>query len=179
VQILDARPPDPNLPALPALAASREPFATTVAGADATPARVLAALGDATYVEIHAHGIVAAADTDAAYLALSPDAAGVFALRASAIRGAHLTGAPIVVLAACRAAQVAPLQRQRWSLPDAFLAAGARAVIAADAAIPDAQAQVVFDELHHRIAAGAPVAQALAAVRTAHAGWASHLMLFQ
>ncbi len=179
LQILDVRPPDPSLPSLPALATSHERFDATLTGADATPARVLAALGDATYAEVHAHGIVAAADTDAAYLALSPDPTGVFALRADAIRKAHFTGAPIVVLAACRAAQVSPLQRQRWSLPDAFLAAGARAVIAADAEIPDAQAQVVFDELHHRLAAGEPIAQALAAVRTAHADWASHLVLFR
>jgi hypothetical protein len=179
VQVLDARPPDPTLPRLPDLAPSHERFDVTLAGEAATPARVISALGDATYAELHAHGIVAAADTSAAYLALSPDASGAYALHADAIRKAHFSAAPLVVLAACRAAVVAPLQRQRWSLPDAFLAAGARAVIAADIAIPDAQAREVFDDLHHRIAAGAPVAKALAELRSARGGWASHLMLFQ
>ncbi len=179
IQVVDARPPDASLPHLPAMAAPAVSFDATLAGADATPARVLAALGDATYAELDVHGIAAATHTDAAYLALSPEPSGVYALRAGALRKAHFAGAPVVVLAACRAAQVAPLQRERWSLPDAFLAAGARAVIAADVEIPDAQARAVFDDLHRRIAAGTPIAQALAEVRAAHGDWASHLMLFQ
>lgn len=178
VQVFDAHPPDASLPALPALAPSKEPFEVSVSGADATPNHVLQALANASYAEIHAHGIVAAADRGAAYLALSPDPSGVYALRADAIRSAKLAG-PIVVLAACRAAQVAPLQRERWSLPDAFLAAGARGVVAASVDIADAEARAVFDDLHHRITAGEPVAQALAAVRVAHPGWAKHLLLFQ
>ena len=43
----------------------------------------------------------------------------------------------MVVLAACRAAEGTYDVVRRWSLPDAFLATGARAVIAADVAVPD------------------------------------------
>jgi hypothetical protein len=64
-------------------------------------------------------------------------------------------------------------------LPDAFLVAGARGVVAADIAIPDASARAVLDELHHRIAAGEDPATALAAIRAARGGWATHLMLFR
>jgi hypothetical protein len=67
-------------------------------------------------------------------------------------------------------------------LPDAFIAAGASAVIAVDVAIPDATARRVFDDIHRRVDAGEPVAAAVAAVR-AKAGpdiaWAKRLMVFR
>jgi cellulose synthase operon protein C len=207
VDISDARPPDPSLPRL-APAAASAPFDrrsqiagggdpdgsaggaggrprgidTSLTGADATPSRVLAALADATYAELHVHGVAAAANDDATYLALSPDRDGSFALRADAVRAAHLTRGPLIVLAACRASTVAPYLHQRWSLPDAFVAAGASAVVAADLAIPDASARRVFDDLHRRIAAGAPVEAAVAAIRASATGdtaWATHLMVFR
>jgi cellulose synthase operon protein C len=180
LQVIDVKPPDlVTLPPLPSLGASSEKFDATLAGADATPDRVLAALATATYVEIHAHGIVSTANDDAAFLALSPDADGTFALDAGKIRKAKLTAAPFVVLGACRAAAVASVFRERWSLPEAFLVAGARGVVAADVPIPDASARAVLDELHHRLAAGEDPAAALAAIRTARGGWAAHLMLFR
>jgi CHAT domain-containing protein len=140
---------------------------------------VLAALATATYAEIHAHGIVSAANQDAAFLALSPGSDGKFALDAGTIRKAKLGAAPFVVLAACRAAAVASVFRDRWSLPDAFLVAGARGVVAADVPIPDANARAVLDELHRRLVAGEDPAVALAAIRKARGGWAAHLMLFR
>lgn len=180
VQVIDVQPPaGAALQRLSAVVASRETFEVTLAGAEATPTRVLASLGTATYAEIHAHGVVSAVNQDAAFLALSPDPAGSFALDAGTIRKAKLPSAPLVVLAACRAAAVASVFRERWSLPDAFLVAGARGVIAADEPIPDADARPVLDELHHRIAAGEDPAAALAAVRTARGGWTEHLMLFR
>lgn len=180
LQIIDVQaPPGASLQRLQALAPSREKFDATLAGADATPARVLAALSTATYAEVHAHGVVSAANQDAAFLALSPDASGAFALDAGTIRTAKLASAPLVVLAACRAAAVASVFRERWSLPEAFLVAGARGVIAADEPIPDGEARVVLDELHHRIAGGEDPAVALAAVRKARGGWTAHLMLFR
>jgi hypothetical protein len=180
LQIIDVQVPlGASLQRLPAVARSSEAFDVTLAGADATPARVLAALSTATYAEIHAHGVVSATNQDAAFLALSPDASGTFALDAGTIRKAKLAAAPLVVLAACRAAAVASVFRERWSLPDALLVAGARGVIAADEPIPDADARVVLDELHHRISAGEDPAAALAAIRTARGGWTTHLMLFR
>ena len=181
IDVSDARPPDPSLPRL-APASAAEPFDTSLTGADATPSRVLAALSDATYAELHVHGVAAAANDDATYLALSPDRDGAFALRADTVRAAHFTRGPVVVLAACRASNVAPYLHQRWSLPDAFVAAGASAVVAADLAIPDASARRVFDDLHRRLAAGAPVEAAVAAIRAAATGdtaWATHLMVFR
>lgn len=180
VQVIDVQvPAGAALQRLAAVAPSSETFEVTLAGAEATPGRVLAALSSASYAEIHAHGVVSAANQDAAFLALSPDASGTFALDAGTIRQAKLTSSPLVVLAACRAAAVASVFRERWSLPDALLVAGARGVVAADEPIPDAEARPVLDELHHRIAAGEDPATALAAIRTAHGGWTAHLMLFR
>jgi len=97
------------------------------------------------------------------------------------VRAAHFANAPLVVLAACRAASVAPYLRMRWSLPDAFVTAGASAVIAADIAIPNGDARRVFDELHRRIAAGEAPARALAAIRAVEpvGSWARHLVMFR
>ncbi len=181
LEVIDVKPPDvgASLAPLPSLGASKQPFDVTLAGADATPDRVLAALASATYAEIHAHGIVSAANEDAAFLSLSPGIDGRFALDAGRIRKAKLTSAPFVVLAACRAAAVASVFRERWSLPDALLVAGARGVVAADAPIPDASARAVLDELHGRLDAGEDPAAALAAIRKTRGGWAAHLMLFR
>lgn len=190
VEVLEALPPDPGLTPL-SVRRSTQPFDVSIQGAEATPSRVLDALRKASYVELHVHGVAAAASDDAmyaatgdaaTYLALSPEGDGRFALRAGDVRAARLAGAPIVVLAACRAAAVGPYLRQRWSLPDAFLAAGASAVVAADIAIPDATARGVFDELHRRVAAGEPIEQAVAAVRATATGdtaWATHLVVFR
>ena len=71
------------------------------------------------------------------------------------------------------------MQSERWSLPDALLAAGARGVVAADVEVPDANARAVLDELHHRLTAGEDAATALAAIRKDRGGWAAHLMLFR
>ena len=98
------------------------------------------------------------------------------------MRHTALRNAPLIVLAACRAGAVAAYLRQRWSLPDAFLAAGASAVVAVDLPIPDRSAQPMFDQLHRLIDAGTPVEVAVAGLRARAAGdtaWASHLMVFR
>jgi tetratricopeptide (TPR) repeat protein len=182
LEVTSPLPPELDLPPLAPPTPSVHAFADKLAGREATPSRVLAALATATYAELHAHGIVSAHDDDAAYLALSPEPDGTFALRADAVRAAKLANAPIVVLGACRAAAVAPSLRERWSLPDAFVAAGASAVVAAGVPIPDASARRVFDDLHRRILAGEPVERALAAIRAAATGetaWARQLVLFR
>ncbi len=179
VEITDARPLDPTLPAI-GLRPSSRPFDVRISGAGATPTNVLAALRDATYAQLDVHGVLTAKEPEAAYLALSPEPGGAYALRADAVAAAKLTAHPVIVLAACRAAAVAPYLRQRWSLPDAFITAGASAVIAVDVAIPDADAGPVFDELHRRIAAGEQVEAAVAAVRASStAPWVQHLMVFR
>jgi hypothetical protein len=179
----DATPP-PDALRLPRLApAVAPPGATSLTGADATPARVLAALATTSYAELHVHGLVDLSTADASFLALSPGTDGEWRLTAGAVRAARLQSAPVVVLAACRAAEVAPYLHQRWSLPDALLAAGARAVIAADVDLPDAPARALFDAIHRRIAGGTAPAAAVAAERAAAVAggqaWAAHVMVFE
>ncbi len=152
-------------------------------GVAATPAQVLAALADATYAELHVHGQVDLGVADASFLALSPGADQRWALTAAEVRTARLAASPVVVLAACRAATAAPLEHKRWSLPDAFLEAGARAVIAPTIEVPDSEAAAFFAELRTRLAAGEAPATALAALRRAYlaAGkpWAASVVLFE
>ncbi len=73
-----------------------------------------------------------------------------------------------------------------WRLPDAFLAAGARAVIAADVAVPDDLIRAFVDDVRGRLDAGEPPAQAAAAARAAlvardpsSASWVERLMVFE
>ena len=88
---------------LPHLASWSHEAATTLLGPAATPARVLAAIGQARDVTIHAHGF--ANQGDASYLALSPDPNGQYALTAREVSRAKLASAPLVILAACESAK--------------------------------------------------------------------------
>jgi cellulose synthase operon protein C len=176
-------PPALTLPALaPMPPHASSPEVDELRGPAATPQAVLAALAGATYAELHVHGQVDLGVADASFLALSPGADQRWALTAAEVRTAKLTAAPVVVLAACRAATTAPFEHKRWSLPDAFLAAGARAVIAPTIEIPDAEAVPFFAELRGRLAAGEEPAAALAALRRAYlakgASWAASVILF-
>ena len=153
-------------------------------GATATPSRVLEELAHATEVEIHAHGLVDLSRSDASLIVLSPDADGVHALTAGAIRARTLAGHPIVILGACHAAKVAAFYHQPWSLPLAFTEAGARAVLAAPDKIPDVQAGLFFADVLRRIRAGSSPAQALRDARQAHASdpamaWSADVMIFE
>ncbi|MBP9208547.1 MAG: CHAT domain-containing protein [Kofleriaceae bacterium] len=160
------------------------PTATSLAGAAATPARVLAAMAGVGLVEIDAHGLVNAGDADASHVVLSPGPDGQYALDVAAVRATRLTSAPLVVLAACHAATAAPTLHQAWSLPDAFVHAGARAVIASTDAIPDAAAGAFFADLTGRLASVAPAValrDARVAWKSTHPGdsWVDRLLLFQ
>jgi len=116
---------------------------------------------------------------------LSPDSDGGYALTASAIRTTRLRGRPIVILAACHAARAATYRHEAWSLPAAFIAAGARAVIASTEVIDDASAGAFFDDVRARIERGASAATALRDARSAwqavhpDAAWVRSLMVFQ
>jgi tetratricopeptide (TPR) repeat protein len=162
-----------------------DPTDTVLEGLAATPSHALDALRDASFVEIHAHGVVNAAVSDAAFVILSPDADGRYALTASAIRKQALRGRPVVILGACHAGATASYRHEPWGLPAAFVAAGARAVIASPEVIADADAGALFDAVRARIERGASPAQALHDVRrewlAAHpdAAWPNALMVFQ
>ncbi len=144
------------------------PGVTTLTGTDATPARVLAEMESATEVEIHAHGWVDLAISDASLIALAPDRDGDFTLTAGQIRRHRLAGHPVVVLAACHAAEVAPFYHHAWSLPAALIEAGARAVFASPEQLPDAGAAAFFDGVLTRIRGGSSPATAL---RDERASW--------
>ncbi|HLU68937.1 MAG TPA: CHAT domain-containing protein, partial [Kofleriaceae bacterium] len=156
---------DPIPPAelhLPRLAGWRgEPGDVELRGPAATPSAVAAALSGASEIEIHAHGLVHPGMEDAAFLALSPDADGRFALTASRVRRLDLAGAPLVLLGACRATRSRSNLHARWSLPAAFVEAGASAVIASSEPIPDAQAADFFAAVRRRISEGQAAAAAV------------------
>jgi hypothetical protein len=121
--------------------------------------------------------------SDTSFLALSPEATGRFMLSAADLRDARLEGRSIVYLASCRTAEVAPMFHEAWSLPVAFVTAGARAVFASAAPIPDRDAPVFFAALRARIHAGEPPAAALAHERAAWLAkdpksWVGQAMLF-
>lgn len=180
VVVANVEPP-PSL-GLPRLGGWSGKASVAITGSAATPARVLAALANAGDIVIHAHGLVDQAD--ASYLALSPDASGAYALTASAVGAARFTGHPLVILAACSAAKAAPVLHARWSLPDAFIAAGARAVIASAGPIPDAEAAAFFDALRENMRTGSPIAVALRDVRqrwiSERAGdWTRDIIVFE
>jgi hypothetical protein len=157
---------------------------TLLSDADATPQQVLAELVSATEVEFDTHALLDAGISDASHLVLSPGDGGSYALTAEAIRAARLQRHPIVVLAACESARGANYQHAAWSLPDAFLDAGARGVLAAATAIPDQEAGPFFTRVLDLIRAGTDPAVALrderlSAVKQHRSSWATGVVLFE
>lgn len=153
-------------------------------GVDATPARVLEAMTTATVIEIHAHGLVDLGVAESSFIALSPEPTGDFALTAADVRGQKLLGAPLVILGACHAARGAFNFHEPWSLPAAFIDAGARAVIASPAPIADVDAAAFFADVRERIRTGAEPAIALRDARQAWrdrpgATWVQKVLLFE
>jgi hypothetical protein len=154
-----ATPESLHLPALQSWGEPRD--ATWLHGEAATPANVMKAMRDATDIEIHAHGFVDGAQSAASILALSPGVDGHYALTAADLAGARLDGSPSVILGACHAARTARYFREAWSLPSAFVRAGARVVFASTEEIRDAEARPFFDAVRDRIRKGASPAIAL------------------
>lgn len=153
-----------QLPRLPAWTPSTEPGSTPpelLSGSEATPSRVLSRMSDATEIEIHAHGIADPALSDTSLVVLSPEGNGRYALTADVVRQQKLSGSPLVFLAACSAGRLATsTTHEPFSLPAAFIDAGASAVLASTVDIPDAAGRF-FDGVRQRIHAGSPPAVAL------------------
>jgi hypothetical protein len=141
--------------------------ATMLLGRQATPSRVLEAMTDATQIEVHAHGLMNPDVSEASLLVLSPEPSGRYALTAGEVRGTKLRGQPLVILGACRAAHGAAWTYERFSLPVAFLDAGASTVLAATVDVPDAEAGPFFNAVRERIQHGERAANALRDVRMA------------
>jgi CHAT domain-containing protein len=158
--------------------------AIELSGPTATPSRFLPGLADADVIEIHAHGVVDHRVADGAFIALSPDADRGFALTARQVRALRLPRAPIVVLGACDAGEVVPYFHAAWSLPAAFIVAGARAVIASTAPMPDDGASQFLAEVSARIQAGTSAAVALRDARRQWrtrpgAAWIEDIVVFE
>ncbi|GMU07656.1 CHAT domain-containing protein [Corallococcus caeni] len=153
-------------------------------GDQATPSRVLKAMVTAAEVEIHTHGVFSPELSDASLLMLAPEQDGQYSLTAKQVRAHRLFGAPLVFLAACGAARTAPFPHESFSLPVAFLEAGARAVLAATVDIPDTAGRF-FNNVRERIHAGAAPAVALRDERQAWLQaspgdrWVQDVLLFQ
>ena len=177
--VTDVEPP-PAL-ALPALHDEPEVAgATVLRGAAATPRRVLGEMTAASEIELHAHGLVDVAEPSAASLLLSPDADGDYALDAERVRKARLSGRPLVLLAACHAARV-PASDRPWGLADAFLAAGARSVVASTDELPDAGLSRALAAIGTAVRGGTPAARAVRDLRLARPDhrWLDAIVVFE
>jgi hypothetical protein len=154
--------------------------ATVLRGAGATPRRALAEMALASEIEVHAHGFVDVREPGAAALILSSDADGDYVLDAERVRAARLRGRPLVLLAACHAARV-PVAERPWGLADAFLAAGARTVIASTEAVPDAGLAQTFAALGAAVRAGQSAATAVRDRRVAapDQSWLDAIVVFE
>ncbi|PCC71027.1 Putative zinc-finger [Nannocystis exedens] len=182
VVVADAAAPAAlGLPRLSPWTGTSDAATRLLTGPEATPTRVLQALPEAGEVEFHVHGLVDLGVSDASFLALTPDADGRHALTAGQIRGVALPARPVVILGACHAGQVAPYLHEAWSLPVAFLEAGARVVIASPAPVEDREAGPFFDAVRARIRSGATPAAAVRDERVQRGGadWAAHVLVFE
>ncbi|WP_338089123.1 CHAT domain-containing protein [Nannocystis pusilla] len=174
-------PPALGLPRLSPWTGASDATTRLLSGPEATPTRVLQALPAAGEIEFHVHGLVDLAVSDASFLALTPEADGRHTLTAGQIRGVALPARPVVILGACHAGQVAPYLHEAWSLPSAFLEAGARVVIASPAPVEDREAGPFFDAVRARIRRGASPAVAVRDERLLRGGadWAAHVLVFE
>lgn len=161
------------------------PGTVPLRGYEANPSRVLAEIVDAAEIQFHVHTASDRRLSDVPVLALTPDATGDWALTAERIRTQPLRRHPVVLLADCRAGEMAGLLHDAWGLPTAFLAAGASAVVAPPVDVPDSEATRFFDEVSRRIRAGEPPAAAVAAERRAwvarhpDGGWGADVIVFE
>lgn len=176
-------PPALGLPALASWEDVARDGVVELSGEAATPRRVLEAMRHAALIELHAHAQVNLAEADTASLILAADDDGRFTLDARRLVSSKLEAHPVVVLAACRASTVAPYLHAPWSLPNAFLTAGASSVIAAPVDLPDDEARIFFGAVVARLRAGQDAATAVRDERlswlTQHrANWVRKVLVF-
>ena len=160
--VKDVVPPrDLQLPALALQDRSGESGWTVVAGAEATPARVLSELAGADLVKFEVHGLIDSSVPDGAVLVLSEDADHGYSVSATQLGSLHLARRPIVMLGACRAAAPSTFRAEPWSLPRSFVHAGAQGVYASLSDLPDQEVGEFFRRLTARLDAGTSPASAL------------------
>jgi hypothetical protein len=181
--VRDVRPPpELQLPPLGLQAARTSADWSLLEGTEATPERVLRALRRARYAEFEVHGLIDADLPDGALLVLSEDSDRRYALSARDLEGETFSTRPIVMLGACRAAAGSTLRDESWSLPRAFLSAGARGVFAARVELPDAEVGAFFTGIRERLDRGAELSTALRDEKLAWMGkgrtWVRDVLLF-
>lgn len=178
-------PPDLNLPALGPYPEDPSAGVTVLRGPDATPSRALVAMQDASVIEFHTHGLLADDVFEASHLVLSPELDGRYALTAADVARVRFAASPLVILGACHAATSSRVLEGGMGLPEAFLRAGARAVIASPDAVQDLGADAFFTAVRDRIAQGADPAVALRDERMRQLAashddtWVSGVIVFQ
>ncbi|WP_164020620.1 CHAT domain-containing protein [Pyxidicoccus trucidator] len=161
-----------------------DPQRVELSGPRATPSRVLEAMAAASEVELHAHGAFSPELSDASLVVLSPEADGRYALSAAHVRTVRLEGAPLVLLATCGAARATPFLHESFSLPVAFIEAGASTVLASTVDIPDSAGRF-FEAVRERIRAGVVPSIALRDARRQWlaadpgAAWVQAVLLFE
>lgn len=149
-----------GLPKLAQWITNEEPGVSYVHGKAATPSHVIEEMKAASEIVLVTHGEIHTASGSAA-LVLAQGADGKSELTIEDVRNAVLEGSPLVSLIACSGAHSAPTLHEPYSMPAAFIASGARAVIAATVKIPDRSAYQFFSSVHARIRGGATPAAAL------------------
>ena len=150
-------------------------------GTSATRERVLDALPDADEIEFHVHGLLGLSGSDA-FLVLSQDKTGSYALHSRDIESLSLLRAPTVYLGACHAGQGASTYDQPYSLATAFLEAGAETVFASQQPIADSTVGPFFQGIRDGINAGKSPAIALRDARTkwrADNSWVDNVVVFR
>jgi cellulose synthase operon protein C len=182
VIVASTEPPSAlSLPTLPA--PSRTPSSATVlTGNGATLERVAAAAAAASLLEFHVH-TAKVPTSDAPALALS-ESGTRWALTAEQISTWKLSQRPVVLLADCAGAVPAKYAHVAWSLPAAFLAAGAGAVVAALTDLPDAEAGEFFAAIRAGLRTEANLAKVVARARAEKiardpTSWARQIVVFQ
>jgi len=153
--VRDTRPPpELGLPPLQLQGLPQGAGWSVLEGAEATPRRVLEAMGSPGFIEFAVHGRIDGELPDGAMLMLSEDPDRNYALSAAALRTAHLRGNPLIILGACHAGTGSAMRDEPWSLPRALVEAGARTVIASRAELPDAEASQFFEGVRRRVESG-------------------------
>ena len=166
-------PPDlsAELPSLPRWTSHQRmgPLDEELTGRAARPADVLRKMRQATEIDFISHGLVDLGAADASFLVLAADPRddGRYRLTARDIRIRHLEEHPLVILASCHATAVSRSWRRPWSLPAAFLEAGAAAVVTCPSGLEHDEVERFIDNFRSRLLPGVDYASALEQTRKA------------
>jgi len=136
--------------------------ASALVGERATKRLVLRGISQFSAVHMAVHSISDPYAPRASHLVLRGDDGGLDPLTVEEILGLDLRRARIVVLAACKSSfRSTTLATNALGLGEAFLAAGAHAVVASGWAVDDAATSRLMTSLYGALATGATVADAL------------------